>query len=161
MTLLIDLITQLFYNLLTEYKIGGHFLKIIRNLYESNKIFVQTSMGLTQPFTTTVGVLQGCVLSPILFNLFLNKTTDVINTGCDNHTTQQGLCCATCCDPVLIGNNRSSSLMWCDDLVVFSKSAAGLQNTIDRISQHFNLLGLSVNETKTKVVIFNNQGGFT
>ena len=48
--------------------------------------------------------------------------------------------------------------MWCDDLVVFSKSAAGLQNTIDRISQHFNLLGLSVNETKTKVVIFNNRG---
>ena len=48
--------------------------------------------------------------------------------------------------------------MWCDDLVVFSQSAAGLQNSINRISQHFSSLGLSVNETKTKVVIFNNRG---
>ena len=101
----------------------------------------------------------------MLFNLFLNKTPEVINLGCDpvvvenvNNSAHEHPCCDTCCDPVEIGNNRNSTLMWCDDLVVFSRSAKGLQNAINRISQHFKSLGLSVNKTKTKVVIFNNRG---
>ena len=110
--------SKLFYNLLTEYNIGGNFLKLLRNLYHSNKIFVQTSFGLTEPFTTTTGVLQGDILSPMLFNLFLNKTPEVINLGCDpvivendNSSAHEHPCCDTCCDPVEIGNNRNSTLM--------------------------------------------------
>ena len=62
------------------------------------------------------------------------------------------------CDPISIGNDKSSCLLWCDDLVVFSKSAKGLQNSINKISSHFKELGLSVNKNKTKVLIFNSRG---
>ena len=132
--------SKLFFNLLTEYRIGGLYLNLLRNLYKDNKIFVQTSMGLIEPFVTTAGVLQGDILSPILFNLFVGKTPDVIDSTCD---------------PVSIGPNKSSCLLWCDDLVVFSTTPKGLQNAINKIALHFQSLGLEVNKTKTKVIIVN------
>ena len=135
--------TKLFYNLLTQYGIGGNFIKILRNLYTDNKIFVQTAMGLIEPFNTTVGVLQGDILSPNLFNLFVGKTPDVIDSSCD---------------PVSIGANKSSCLLWCDDLVVFSKTPGGLQIAINKIATHFSELGLEVNKSKTKVLISNKRG---
>ena len=133
----------MFYNLLTQYKLGGKFLKLLKNIYTSNKIFVKTSLGLLEPFVTTTGVLQGDILSPLIFNLFINKISEVVDSTCD---------------PVNIGDNSSSTLLWCDDLVVFSRSASGLKNAIYKIGSHFTELGLSVNKTKTKVLIFNSQG---
>ena len=65
--------TKLFFTLLKEYSIGGNFLKIIQEIYSKKQIFVKVSDGLLQPFYTSVGVKQGCVFSPILFNLFINN----------------------------------------------------------------------------------------
>ena len=56
--------SNLFYSLLKDYSIGGRFLKILREIYKDNKIFVKLSDGLLQPFTTTISVKQGCVFSP-------------------------------------------------------------------------------------------------
>ena len=65
--------TKLFHCLLKNYGIGGKFVKILREMYTNNKIFVKLSDGLLKPFTTTISVKQGCVLSPILFNLYIDK----------------------------------------------------------------------------------------
>ena len=63
----------LFYKLLKDFSIGGNFLKVLKEIYTENKVYVKVSEGLCQPFNTTAGVLQGCVLSPLLFNMFVNK----------------------------------------------------------------------------------------
>ena len=36
-------------------------------------MFVKLDDGLTQPFVTTIGLKQGCIFSPLLFNLFVNN----------------------------------------------------------------------------------------
>ena len=41
---------------------------------------VQTPEGLTEGFLTSAGVLQGCLLSPHLFNLFLNAALSFAET---------------------------------------------------------------------------------
>ena len=53
---------RLFHKLLKEYSVGGKFLKILQEIYKGNKMFVKTNNGLLQPFITTTGVKQGCVI---------------------------------------------------------------------------------------------------
>ena len=96
---------QMFHSLMTEYNIGGQFLKILKNIYTDNQMFIKVDGGLTKPFITTTGVKQGCVFSPLLFNLYINKLPTVY----DEH-----------CDPVYVGNKPVHCLMWADDCVVMS-----------------------------------------
>ena len=134
---------RLFYTILKEYKVGGNYLKVLQEIYTNNHVYVKTSEGLCQPFSTTVGVLQGEVMSPLLFNIFVNKISDIFDQSCD---------------PVQINNTDQSFLLWADDLVVFSQSAEGLQSAIDKVSAFYASLGLQINKTKTKIIIFNKSG---
>ena len=69
----------LFYKLLFEYNVGGNFLKLLQSLYDGHKVHVRLSEGLLQPILTTIGVKQGCGLSPLLFNLFINKLPEIFD----------------------------------------------------------------------------------
>jgi len=46
-------------------------IKILENMYKGTFSAVMIRGELTDWFQTIVGVLQGCVLSPLLFNAFL------------------------------------------------------------------------------------------
>ena len=82
---------------------GGNFLKLLQSLYNKHEVHVRLSIGLLKPILTTIGVKQGCGLSPLLFNLFINKLPDIYDGSCD---------------PVNIGNIDTNSLLWADDLVI-------------------------------------------
>lgn len=43
----------------------------MENVYEETLVTVRTKEGLTDVFRTTKGVRQGCVMSPLLFNLYI------------------------------------------------------------------------------------------
>ena len=88
--------STLFYKLLLKYNIGGKFLKLLKEMYENNLMYVKLTAGLSQPFVTAVGVKQGCVLSPLIFNLFINDLPD--------HYDDQ-------CDPVLINDHKVQALI--------------------------------------------------
>ena len=135
--------SKLFYKLLKEYSVGGKFLKILQEIYRGNKMFVKTNNGLLQPFETTIGVKQGCVLSPILFNIFIDKINEVFDESCA---------------PIKINNLNLNCLLWADDLVIFSQTAEGLQNSIDKMKVFYKNLGLKINVKKTKIMIFNKRG---
>ena len=73
--------------------------------------------------------------SPILFNIFIDKINEIFDKSCA---------------PV--------SLLWADDLVLFSQTAEGLQNSINKTKNFYDSLGLKINEKKTKVMVFNKTG---
>ena len=131
---------KLFDKLLAQYKIGGQFLKILKNIYTNNDMYIKLDNGLTQPFKTTTGLKQGCIYSPILFNLYVNNLPTVYDQACD---------------PVYLGNSPVHCLMWADGCVVMSTTQVGLQRAMDRTVSHFASLGLYVNVKKTKVLVFN------
>ena len=109
-------------------------------MYSNNDIFVKLSDGLLQPFKTTVSVKQGCVFSPILFNLYIEKICQIFDQSCS---------------PVTINDRDMNCLLWADDLLLVSKTAGGLQNCIDKMHSFYNNLGLEINKTKIKIIIFN------
>ena len=116
---------------------------MLQEIYTQNQIFVKVSEGLCQPFVSTVGVLQGEVNSPLLFNLFVNRISEIFDQSCD---------------PVKIGDSEQNCILWADDLLVLSESDVGLQNSIDRVNNFYSSLGLEMNIKKTKVMIFNKSG---
>ena len=95
------------------------------------------------PFDINLGVRQGCVLSPLLFNIFL----------CDLAKSLQELENAPTLDNLSI-----NSLFWADDLVMFSKDEKGLQKMLNILENYCKDNHLLVNTKKTKCMIFNKNG---
>ena len=68
-----------------SFNIEKELVQAIQALYENSSSAVLLNRHLGEFFKTTVGVRQGCLLSPILFNLSLQKITN--ETPHDHHTS--------------------------------------------------------------------------
>ena len=65
-----------------KYNISTNLIQVIKNLYNkaTSAVFFNSSIG--DWFRTTVGVRQGCLLSPTLFNIFLER---IMTDASDDH----------------------------------------------------------------------------
>ena len=90
---------------------------------KNQEVFIRLPKGLLRPIQTTIGLKQGCGISPLLFNLFINRLPDIFDQTCD---------------PVMVGSEKLSCLLWADDLVLLSSTPQGLQNSIDKTFDFYN-----------------------
>jgi len=58
---------------LTKCGIGGKTYDIIKSMYTNNKFAVKIDSKHTEFLPQSRGVRQGCSLSPILFNIYINE----------------------------------------------------------------------------------------
>ena len=87
------------------------------------------------------GVRQGCILSPLLFNLYFNELPYILNNNA--------------VDPIsLPDGSHFNCLLYADDLLLISSSAEGLEQTLNRLSKYCQDWLLNINPSKTKVIIF-------
>jgi hypothetical protein len=101
--------------------------------------------GITEPVGSFLGVKQGCILSPLLFVLFINNIIDVNDV--------EGL------DAPRIGLHDEipvPGLLFADDLVLCSTSNMGLQESLRRLEAFSNATGLQVHPGKSKIICFKN-----
>ena len=124
--------------------ITGKFYSLLRSMYTSDKSCIKQDNILTETFPCHTGVKQGCMLSPTLFNLFLSDLPQALT----EHSTHL----------VEINSSPINCLIYADDLIIFSKSAEGLQQLLNKLEEYSNKQSISVNIEKTKIMIFNNQG---
>ena len=62
-----------------KYNISGNLIGVIKHLYDKAISVVIFNGSIGDWFGTTVGVQQGCLLSPTFFNMFLGRVmTDVL-----------------------------------------------------------------------------------
>ena len=112
----------------------------LKGMYGKSNCSIKLTVDLsTKPFLYDRGVRQGCVLSPLLFNLYINELPELLeNDYVDPFALPKG--------------DKLSCLMYVDDLIILSQSATGLQNSLEIISKFCSKWGLSVNLAKTKAM---------
>ena len=86
-----------------------------------------------------MGLKQGCILSPQLFNAFLNGLTQCINE----------LHCG-----VEYGDNSISMLSYADDIVLIANDEHKLQRMLDVLDEYCKTWRLTINPNKSKIVHF-------
>ena len=57
---------------LSQYGIDGQLLSAIKLLYMHSEVCVCVNNATTKPFRVSVGLRQGCSLSPILFLIYMD-----------------------------------------------------------------------------------------
>ncbi len=121
-----------------------NYVKLIQHMYEQTSQSLKINNGLSRPFETHRGVRQGCILSPRLFNLFINDLPGIFDVSCD---------------PVWLNEHTNiSCLMYADDLIILSETAEGMQNCLNRLQKYTEEWNLEVNISKTKTMVFQNGG---
>ncbi len=55
--------------------VGGHIFEGIRSICENASASVHVNRELNESFSVEVGVRQGCVMSPWLFNIYMDGCT--------------------------------------------------------------------------------------
>ena len=59
--------------MLLQYGIDGQLLTAIKSLYMHSEVCVRVNSTATKPFRVSVGLRQGCSLSPILFLIYMDR----------------------------------------------------------------------------------------
>ena len=90
--------------------------------YQCIMLSLRLPNGITQSFSSNIGLKQGCNLSPILFNIFINDLNEIFDK--------------TFCQPAKIKNLTLNNLLYADDLVLVSETSSGLQNCLDRLQEY-------------------------
>lgn len=57
---------------LEELGVNGKILKFVRSLYQGSSCQVKIGSVVSEEFGLGIGLHQGCVLSPLLFSLYIN-----------------------------------------------------------------------------------------
>ena len=65
---------------LLRNNIGGPFYHVIKYMYTSNSSAIKLDGNLTDPLQIKKGVRQGDILSPLLFNIFINDIVQECNS---------------------------------------------------------------------------------
>jgi len=63
---------------LQQIGISTKILNLLKDMYRNISCRVKVKGSLSDEFTYSIGVRQGCVLSPLLFNLFINDVAELV-----------------------------------------------------------------------------------
>ncbi|KAI5707563.1 hypothetical protein M8J77_011831 [Diaphorina citri] len=111
-------------------------LKIITNLYWNQSATIRVDGEQTEAIKIERGVRQGCILSPLLFNIYseqiFKEALEEVDEG------------------IPLNGERLNNIRYADDTIVFSDSLEGLQSLVNKIAAVSAKYGLDINSKKTK-----------
>lgn len=111
--------------------------RLLKALYKKSTSAVRVNGELTSWFTTRVGVRQGCVISPQLFNILLELVMLYALHDCNIGVNILGQ---------LINNLR-----FADDIALIANSPKDLQTLVNLVHKSSSAFGLKINIAKTEV----------
>ena len=120
-----------------DNKIPNYLLNTIKCIYNNTKIRIKFSDGVSEPIHINTGVRQGCGLSSVLFNIYINKIIQEFKT-----VIKKGIQL----------NNRKlvNTTLYADDQILMATS----KDDVQTMAHHLNLIArkykMTISSTKTK-----------
>lgn len=119
-------------------------IRLIVNLYWKQTAFVEIGNTESQQIPIKRGVRQGCVLSPMLFNIY---SEEIFVEALEDQPVG-----------VRIGGEIINNIRYADDTVLLAESMSDLQILLNRVSGTSEKYGLKINIGKTKMMIISKDG---
>ena len=130
---------------LTEYgmqpygpSISANLVCTIGQLYDKATSPVQMNGSIGERFRTTVGVRQGCLLSPTLFNIFLEW---IMSDALEEHDGK-----------VSIGGRNITNLRFADDIDTLAEEEQELEALVESLHKTFTTYSMEISAEKTKLM---------
>ena len=124
-----------------KYNISASLIRVIKNFYDKTTSAVICNSSIGDWFRTAVGVRQGCLLSPTLFNIFLERiATDALE---DHEST------------VSIGDRTITNLRFADDIDGLTGEKEELAKLVERLDKASTIYGMQISAEKTKLMTNN------
>ena len=111
-----------------KYNISANFIRVIKNLHEKATSAVLFNSGIGDWFRTTVAVRQGCLPSPTLFNIFLER---IMTDALEDHE-----------GAVSIGGRTITNLCYTDDIDGLAGEEDELANLVERLEKASTAYGI-------------------
>ena len=127
-----------------KYNISTNLIQVIKNLYNKATSAVLFNSSLGDWFRTTVGLRQGCLLSPTLFSIFLER---IMTDALENYD-----------GTVSIGGRTITNLRFADDIDVLAGEEEELANLVERLDKASRAYGTEIIAEKTKLMTNNASG---
>ena len=121
-------------------KMNHSSIRVLKALFNGGTAAVWVSAGLTESFPVETGVRQGCLLSPMLFAIYINDLMESLPSG------------------ISVGDVNIKVLMYADDIVILAETVDDLQLKIRGLEEYNNRWGLKLNLEKSKIMIFQRGG---
>lgn len=119
-------------------------IRIIKNLYWNQTAQIKIGNIKTDHIRIQRGVRQGCILSPLLFNLYSDRIFKEALEGISHLG-------------IKINGEPITTIRYADDTVILANTFEGLQLLINKIGDVGETQGLKINIGKTKFMIFSRQ----
>ena len=126
------------------YNINTNLINAIQNVYGKATSAVYFNCSTGDWFRTTVGVRQGCLLSPTLFNIVLEI---IMADALEDHKST-----------VSIGGRTISKLPFADDIDGLTGSELELANIVERLNKTATAYSILISAEKTKLMTSNTNG---
>ena len=127
-----------------KYNISTNLIRVIKNLYgkATSALLFNSSIG--NWFRTIFGVRQGCLLSPTLFNIFLEW---IMTDALEDHE-----------GTVSIGGRTIANLRFADDIDGLAGEEEELAKLVARLDKASTAYGMEISAEKTKLMTNNISG---
>jgi len=118
-------------------------LTAVMDLYSNTKMQVRVNGKTSRGFIiSTMGVKQGCPVSPLLFGLFIEQLHEHLASSCPHIGVS------------IVGDDKLKEMLYADDVTLLSYTPCELQQLCNSLHTFSESVGMAVNVSKTKCVTF-------